>query len=56
MTRLPMYLRARLGIGYLPQESSIFRRLTVRDNIMGILETLRIDKSERERRYEQVTG
>lgn len=55
VTRLPMYLRARLGIGYLPQESSIFRRLTVRDNIMGILETLRIDKAERERRYEQVT-
>jgi lipopolysaccharide export system ATP-binding protein len=55
VTRLPMYLRARLGIGYLPQESSIFRRLTVRDNIMGILETLRIDRAERERRYEQVT-
>jgi len=55
VTRLPMYLRARLGIGYLPQESSIFRRLTVRDNIMGILETLRIDKAERQRRYEQVT-
>ncbi len=55
VTRLPMYLRARLGIGYLPQESSIFRRLTVRDNIMGILETLGIDGAEQRRRYEQVT-
>ncbi len=39
ITRLPMYRRARLGIGYLPQEPSIFRRLTVSDNVMAILET-----------------
>lgn len=54
MTRLPMYLRARLGLGYLPQESSIFRRLTVRKNILGVLETLNIDAAERNRRYEEV--
>ncbi len=38
ITRLPMYRRARMGIGYLPQESSVFRRLSVEDNIKGILE------------------
>jgi lipopolysaccharide export system ATP-binding protein len=40
ITREPMYSRARLGIGYLPQEASVFRKLTVRDNIMAILETM----------------
>ncbi len=39
ITRLPMHERARLGIGYLPQEASVFRKLSVRDNIMAILET-----------------
>ncbi|MEW6409128.1 MAG: LPS export ABC transporter ATP-binding protein [Nitrospirota bacterium] len=45
---LPMYLRARKGIGYLPQEPSIFRKLTVSENIMAILETLDIPEVEKE--------
>jgi lipopolysaccharide export system ATP-binding protein len=47
ITRQPMYRRARLGIGYLPQESSVFRKMTVADNIMSILETMRLSKRER---------
>ncbi|MFO0417495.1 MAG: LPS export ABC transporter ATP-binding protein [Pseudomonadota bacterium] len=43
ITREPMYSRARLGIGYLPQEASVFRKLTVKDNIMAILETMDFD-------------
>ena len=50
ITSLPMYKRARRGIGYLPQEASIFRKLTVRDNIMAILETLDLTKPEMEER------
>ena len=52
LTELPMYLRSRLGIGYLSQESSIFRKLTVADNIMAILEHMDISKSRREERLE----
>jgi lipopolysaccharide export system ATP-binding protein len=53
ITRLPMYRRARLGIGYLPQESSIFRKLTVRQNVMAILQSLPLTRRERnERCYE----
>lgn len=52
ITRLPMYKRARKGIGYLPQEASIFRRLSVEDNIMAILETIPIPGAERKRRLE----
>jgi lipopolysaccharide export system ATP-binding protein len=48
ITDCPMYLRARKGISYLPQETSIFRKLTVKDNILAILETLDLSKSERE--------
>ena len=48
ITNYPMYLRARKGIGYLPQETSIFRKLTVRDNVLAILETLELSRSERE--------
>ncbi len=47
-THQPMYMRARLGMGYLPQEESIFRRLTVRENIMGVMETQPYSKAERE--------
>ena len=46
----PMHLRARKGVGYLPQEASIFRKLTVKQNIMAILETLPITKSEQQDR------
>jgi lipopolysaccharide export system ATP-binding protein len=50
VTRQPMYKRARLGMGYLPQEESIFRKLTVRQNIMAIMETLRLPRAEQESR------
>lgn len=50
VTRTPMYKRSRNGVGYLSQEPSVFRKLTVEDNIMAILETLRIDARERKKR------
>jgi len=50
ITNYPMYLRARRGVGYLPQETSIFRKLTVKQNIMAILEILPISKSEQKER------
>ena len=52
VTNYPMYKRARLGMGYLPQEESIFRKMTVEQNIMAILETLSISKAERKTRCE----
>ena len=52
LTKLPMYKRARMGIGYLPQEASIFRKLTVEQNILAILEMLPISRAERTRRLE----
>jgi lipopolysaccharide export system ATP-binding protein len=52
VTRLPMYQRARLGIGYLPQEASIFRGLTVEDNIRSVLEVVEPDKKRRARDLE----
>ncbi|MEE9133686.1 MAG: LPS export ABC transporter ATP-binding protein [Gemmatimonadota bacterium] len=52
LTSVPMYKRARLGIGYLSQEPSVFRRLTVEQNIMAILETLPISRNERRERLE----
>jgi len=54
ITGLPMYKRARLGIGYLPQEASIFRKLTVENNLKAILETLKISKEERMERLESL--
>jgi len=51
---LPMYMRARKGIGYLPQEASIFRRLSVRDNIRIVLEAQRIPKSEIDGRIDEL--
>lgn len=50
ITQMPMYQRARDGVGYLPQEASVFRKLTVKQNVMAILETLPIPKSERDER------
>jgi lipopolysaccharide export system ATP-binding protein len=52
ITKLPIHERARFGIGYLAQEPSIFRKLSVEDNIMAILETLPIGRAERRRRLE----
>ncbi len=50
LTALPMHRRARLGVGYLPQEASIFRKLTVRQNFTGVLEALGVGRAEREKR------
>jgi lipopolysaccharide export system ATP-binding protein len=50
ITRVPMFRRARMGIGYLPQEPSVFSKLTVKDNILAILETLKLTRAEREER------
>lgn len=52
ITDLPMYKRARCGIGYLPQESSVFRRLSVEDNILAILEMMPLSQQERSERTE----
>ncbi len=54
ITKLPMYKRARLGIGYLSQEPSIFQRLSVRENLYAILETMAITTAERNRRAERL--
>ncbi len=56
ITRLPMYRRAILGLGYLPQETSIFRGLTVGANIMAVLEMVEPDTSAREARLDQLLG
>jgi len=54
ITKLPMYKRAQLGIGYLPQEVSVFRKLSVEDNIMAILEMTQLTKVERHERLEKL--
>ena len=54
ISNMPMYKRARLGLGYLSQEPSIFRRLTVAENIMAILETLNLSREERKRRLAEL--
>ncbi len=54
VTSDPMYVRARAGIGYLPQEASIFRGLTVEQNIMAILETLKLTRAERKDRLKSL--
>ncbi len=54
ITKLPMYKRAQMGIGYLPQEVSVFRNLSVEDNIMAILEMTKLSKEERSEKLEQL--
>lgn len=54
ITKLPMYLRARLGIGYLPQEPSVFRKMTAEENILAVLETMGLRRRERLRRVEEL--
>jgi lipopolysaccharide export system ATP-binding protein len=54
ITRLPMYKRAKLGIGYLPQEASIFRKLSVEDNIMAVLEMTNLTKKEQRSKMESL--
>jgi lipopolysaccharide export system ATP-binding protein len=54
LTALPMHRRARLGVGYLPQEASIFRKLTVRQNFTGVLEALGVPRDRREERAEEL--
>ena len=54
ITDLPMYRRARLGITYLPQEASIFRKLSVADNVNAILETVEPDRKERRKRLREL--
>jgi lipopolysaccharide export system ATP-binding protein len=54
ITNMPMYKRVRLGIGYLPQEPSIFRNLTVKENIQVAFESMGIRKSEREKRISEI--
>jgi len=53
ITKLPMYRRAHLGIGYLPQEPSVFRRLTVKENVMAVLQMMKLSEKER---YERCDG
>lgn len=54
LTTLPMYKRARLGIGYLPQEASVFRKLSVEDNISAVLEMMPLTKEEQSERLESL--
>lgn len=54
ITKMPMYRRAQLGIGYLPQEASVFRKLSVEDNIAAVLEMTTLNKSERQDKLESL--
>jgi lipopolysaccharide export system ATP-binding protein len=54
ITGMPMYRRARLGIGYLSQESSVFRKMTVEDNLLSILETMKLSREERRSRCDRL--
>lgn len=54
ITKLPMYKRAKIGIGYLPQEASVFRRMSVEDNIASILEMTKLKKAEQKEKLEEL--
>jgi lipopolysaccharide export system ATP-binding protein len=54
ITKLPMYKRAQLGIGYLPQEASVFRELSVEDNVLAILQTTKLSKKEQHDKLEML--
>ena len=54
ITALPMYKRGQMGIGYLPQEPSVFRKLTVEDNILAVLEMTKLDRKEQKRKMEEL--
>src|SRR5919112_3477530 len=54
ITKLQMYLRARLGLGYLPQEPSVFRKMTVEENILAVLELMGLRRRERFKRVEEL--
>ncbi|MCB5229762.1 MAG: LPS export ABC transporter ATP-binding protein [Candidatus Cloacimonetes bacterium] len=56
ITRLPMFKRARLGLGYLAQAPSIFAKLSVEDNVLAILQTLKLPRAEQKRRLEEALG
>ena len=56
ITKLPMYKRAKMGIGYLPQEASVFRKLSVEDNILAVLEMSDLNRDERHRKLESLIG
>jgi lipopolysaccharide export system ATP-binding protein len=54
VTNVPMYIRARMGVGYLPQEASIFRKMSVEDNLRAILQMMKMNRADRERRVEEL--
>ena len=54
ITKLPMYKRAQMGIGYLPQEASVFRKLSVEENIMAVLEMTKLKKTEQKLKLESL--
>ncbi|HET6463157.1 MAG TPA: LPS export ABC transporter ATP-binding protein, partial [Candidatus Krumholzibacteria bacterium] len=56
ITHMPMYKRARMGIGYLPQEPSIFRGMSVEDNLMAVIETMSYKRSERKQVLDRLLG
>jgi lipopolysaccharide export system ATP-binding protein len=56
VSELPMHERARMGVAYLPQEASVFRRMTVEENILAVLETLDLDHTERNKRLQSLIG